>query len=562
MNYQTPRRHFAQKLTNGIFDSLQTRRIMQEEREIKAAGLIGLFQKMQALTSSLQEDEITLIKRYLQLGRTSGKKTQPLQTFEFLLQKNTINKSLIRSQYAAYKNKTVAMTLMRLREKVLSVLTSELNYNREHAFTDRGKQFYYIKDAIKQIHDLLTRGNQSLAIERINDAIDIGKKYEFYAELLESLYIKLIHLQQRSDSHEINLLEAEIDFYEAARRGVIYAERVNYRINTKLASITNPSKENLDALKEAIDELGLLYYQTQASFVLYYKYCLQIIYLQYENDYAQTETIAAELVDLVTQKPALASVPRIPISYMYLAQAKLFSRKFDETLLHCQQAKTYLKIGSWNYSETRLLEFYAHFYANRFETALAIIDELIDNPLYPVSEYKTGERRYLRVYALLALDRYAEAQEQLAKIFKITKDKTGWNIGLRLLSMLLCCLTQNFERMHFDHKSLLKDLTRIKDLAHVSKRDLVVASLLRDLLKSCGNFYDLAKSRSKDIALLASHNDAYAWKIMSHELIPFEQWLACKVGKRKTSISLLRIETAKSKTDITFKIKKSPKKNS
>ncbi len=516
---------------------------MQEEREIKASGLIGLFQKMLVLVSSLNTDEISIIKKYLLLGRISTKKTQLLQTFEFLLKYKVVDKQLIRSEYAAYKNKTIAMNLIRLREKILVVLTSELNYQRTDAFTERGKNFFLVKDMIKQAHDLHNRGNQSLAIERVNDILTLGKRFEFFAELLEALYIKLAHVQVRSEQAEINNIEAEIDFYEAARRGVIYAERINYRVNTKLSATTNPTEQLLAELHDACLELEQLYYQTQASFVLYYKYCLQIILFQYQTDYIQTEKVASELVALVASKPALASIPRIPISYMYLAQAKLFSRKFDETLLHCQQAKNYLKVGSWNYSETLMLEFYANFYANRFEIALRIMDELIDNPLYPVSEFKAGERRYLRVYALFALDRYAEAQEQLAKIFKITKDKTGWNIGIRLLGMLLCCLTQNFERMHFDHKALLKELNRIKDQKHVSKRDLVIASLLRDLLKSCGNFSALVKNRSKDLDLLASHKDEYTWKIMGHELFPFEQWLACKVSKRPARMTILRIET-------------------
>jgi hypothetical protein len=345
-------------------------------------------------------------------------------------------------------------------------------------------------------------------------------------------------LKIRSQHEHIIELEAEIEFYEQARKTAFRAETLFYEINTLLVKTTDHGKHQPEII-EGINELRSLYGQTNVSFAFYYGICLEI------NLYSESGAIelaadkAQELLRFVKSKPSLNTLPQLPICYLYLAQTHIPLFRFSEVLIYTSLAKEYFKQGSWNYGETLLMEFYAHFYRNEFSSAYAAVNELLDDNRYAATRYKQGERRYLKACCLVALGEYTEAQYELSQIYQITKDKTGWNIGYRLMSIILSCINRKVERMDSDLSALQRDLHRIKHLSNISSRDKIVIVILRELLKYDGDFRYVAKTRNKELTYLRNSSGEYAWRMFGHEVIPFHLLLESLVSKRTYMSNLI-----------------------
>jgi hypothetical protein len=503
---------------------------MKAEREIKQAVSSGNINKLLQFIESIRPSEIKLFRDYLVLGRVSTKKSLLADFFDFLVHGSHKIPETIYKKYPDLSPRTIDNMVIQLRDKLLAVLVDSSNYRKSDEQNTKDIALYIIKDYTKQILELKRRGVLQLAIDRVADAVTIGKEYELYADLLIVLYVKLELLKTQSDQNSIIELEAEIDFYEQSRKSTYQAE-VRYKQLITLISSTAARNEHQQDILSGIAELQNLYGQSSSSLIYYYTKRLEISYYTENNSADIALAKAEELITFIKSKPALNGNPQLPIGYMFLAQSYLTVYDFDQVLACCDLIRPYFSTGSWNYGETLLLEFYANFYKNEFDLALACIDQLIDNPLYPGSKYKNAERKYLRTCCLIAMGDYKTALYELAEIYQIPKDKTGWNIGIRLWNIALSCLLAKTEQSFSHYGAFERDINRIRQQKYVRKRDILIASILRDLLKNDGNFRYVAKLRAADLEKLRSTEGEYAWRIFTHELLPFQDWFAAHLRR-------------------------------
>jgi tetratricopeptide (TPR) repeat protein len=247
---------------------------------------------------------------------------------------------------------------------------------------------------------------------------------------------------------------------------------------------------------------------------------------------------AKELLELVKEKPALSGKQQLPVCFMYLAQSLIGLYQFTDALVYCELSKSNLVYGSWNYGETLLLEFYVHFYSNDFEKAYECIIKLTDTNDYPATLFKMNERRYLKTCCLMAMGKNIEAEQELGQIYQITKDKTGWNIGLRLLSVMLNYVNEKPENMLRSYENLQLELRRIKNLVSITERDKLIISVLKEMLSNSGSLKNVAKKCSQTLEKMKAVNGNVAWQMFGHELLPFHQWFECKLQRRSFEVNL------------------------
>ena len=393
------------------------------------------------------------------------------------------------------------------------------------------------KDYTKQVLVLNERGSIALALDRANELIHLCKDFELYNDLVNALVTKQNIIKVKSKHEEIIELEAEINYYTQANFAVKRAEYLYVHL-TSLVSNTAVRNTGHPEVESGIKELRDLYGQTSASFVLYYLICLEIIYYTEIQRPLIALNKSRELLELVKSKPAITGSQHYPICYMYLAQTNISLYRFDEALVYCEAAKGLLMPRNWNYGETLLLEFYVHFYQSNFKRALECIEILADGTTYPATLFKQNERRYLKSCCLFAMGKTALAEHELSQIYQITKDKAGWNIGIRVLAVMLACVTNKQDSMYRHYENLLLELRRIKKLVNISERDRLIIRVLRELLNNHGNFKVVAKNCDKELELLNLKDGQTAWLLFGHELIPFHQWFKCMQKRKDLSIEL------------------------
>lgn len=517
---------------------------MSIERQLKESGLNGNLNKLIHLVGLVQPEEVHFIRDYIQNGRLSAKKTYQVELFDLIRSGDIQTSTQLLGFYKDLTASHVEKTAGKLLEKLLAAIVDTTNYRRKGAKTPKGVAVYAVKDLAKQTVELNYRGALLLAFDRLNDWVNLAKEYELFPDLISALHTKYILYRLHSRQESLVEVEAEIAFYESAQKATYRAEQLFHQLTSLVVSSSKKGEHSAEILK-GITELQNLYGSTSSSMVYFFLISIEIIYFSDNREFAVAHSKAEELLLFVESKPALYGKPHLPICYLYLAQTKLGIYEFAEALAYCELCKKHFSPGSWNYGETLLLEFYARFYLNQYSQALACIDQLIDGKRYPVTHYKRGERLYLKVCCLLAMGNYSEAQFELTHITRITKDKAGWNIGVRVIGLTLACIGKDWQRMDANYKVLKRDLNRIKNLVNVSERDQLIISLLQDLLHYEGNFKKVIKLRQIEIEEMGNSNSRVSWRIYGHELIPFHLWLNA-ISQKRPFLNNLQSELNKS----------------
>jgi hypothetical protein len=510
---------------------------MQNERQIREAADMRKLSKLILFATKIKPEELPLIRHYLSSGQKLNKKTQLLHLFDFLIENAGITTSDIYKAFPDLSARTIDNLAAKLTQKLLSAIVDENTYRLPGIRNEKQIAVLAVKDYSKQVLVLNERGLPILALDKVSELIDLAKEFELYTDLVAALYIKQSLIKIKSKPDELIELEAEISYYSQANDAVNRAEYVFEHLISILAN-TATRNANYTVVENGIKELRDLYGQTSASFVLYYLISLEITYFNEINKPEIANQKAGELLSLVKEKPALSGKQQLPICYMYLAQTNIGMYQFADALVYCELVKSLVPPGNWNYGETLLLEYYAHFYTNDFEKAYECIIKLTDTNDYPATLFKMNERRYLKTCCLMAMGKNIEAEQELGQIYQITKDKTGWNIGLRLLSVMLNYVNDKPENMLRTYENLQLELRRIKNLVSISERDRLIISVLREMLNNPGSLKYVAKKCSQTLEKMKAVNGNVAWQMFGHELLPFHQWFECKLQRRSFEVNL------------------------
>ena len=147
----------------------------------------------------------------------------------------------------------------------------------------------------------------------------------------------------------------------------------------------------------------------------------------------------------------------------------------------------------------------------------------------PASPFLTSKRSFLLASILVLNKRNHEAHKVLQDTKEIEKDKEGWNLGLRILSIINQLETEKLDLVDLNIESLRKHIERTIKMKAVRKRDVIILKLLAKLSRQGFNFRQEWKKNQKYFDLLASNDPEYRWEMKSPEMIIFHRWFEAKV---------------------------------
>ena len=143
-----------------------------------------------------------------------------------------------------------------------------------------------------------------------------------------------------------------------------------------------------------------------------------------------------------------------------------------------------------------------------------------------------------RAYLYAALKSYQgeikKSNELLHDVKEIERDKEGWNLGNRVLTIINRIEENDFESADLKVLSLEKFIKRILKFRHVRKRDVIILRILIKLINESFDFEKVYLQRKKYFDLLESEDPEYAWKIKSPELIIFHDWFKKKLLEKSS----------------------------
>lgn len=411
------------------------------------------------------------------------------------------------------------------------------NIEAEGAYSEVAQKRIKIEQQLQFAHLLVQRELLEEALDLLEELEGPARTFELYGPLLGILYKKQEICALLGFHEQFEAIDAETEFYELCRVAMSRAKKAyykaihNYGFKGNSHSTTDPQR--LRNLETDLQMLEADFKTTSSAMVGFYFLLLRVEWLQLQQDFATASQSCLELLDLVRNNPSVYHVRRVGMAYLNLSQNELFNHYFDYALGFAQQAQEYFQPGSRNHQLALELEFYALFYDGKTRSAAEVLDTLTSDdgpiPAKEEGDFRAAWRNYLMACAHFIQQDFRKVHRALHSATLINKDKEGWNLGTRILTVMN--LLELNLKDHADYEiDNLRSFTKrgLKD-APVRQRDRLIVELFTALKKSNYNYAAIAYQQQQLLQRLSSSHASLAWKVQTPELIAVHKWFEAKI---------------------------------
>ena len=487
---------------------------------------------------SLSDLEIKIVEEHLQ-------NSQPL----FAEGKSSISKELLFFKYII-SNKSIDITdedilkaipskdLSNLKkdlyDKVLEALTFDRHISNSTIFNDNSILIFQLKKKLLLLRVLMHSRNQKRieAIEHLlNEIIEDAKANEIYDILVEALTAKKYFVGIRSGVDEFNKIGTEIDFYDAANKMLYFATDNYYKLIINEGFIKSLTKKEVEKhLVSSIKKMKSDFAVTKSQQINYYIHILEFAYAEEQKDFKKAIELCNKLISILRNNKVIYREERMGLAYINLSLYKTFILNFKEARADAANAQKYFSENSLNYLMCVEQEYHINFYDAEFEKAAICVNKLLNHSLADTGEFRKSKYIYYKANILFAMKQYKESLLLLNESLEIEKDKSRWNISLRILNIMIFIELNKINEASTSLESLRKYMERTSKTDEVKPRDVLIVKLLRELEKDGFMFDPKNTIVSKMLKDLSEKDQPVSWEYFSSELIPFHEWV---VGKKK-----------------------------
>jgi hypothetical protein len=487
----------------------------------------------------MDKNEHTVLRNYLNSfeSRKKGHKPKSVMLLDLLEKYEDDDKVLGLLKKKVPSEDARRMVISRLRDKMLTSLTLDVNMSREENYDAQARARATVVQGKIQGTLLLGRGQRKLGYQILDKWIQQAKHFEFYDDLVDMLCTQRQVIKAFKGTDEaFYAIDKQIYNYsksrDAANLAKKYFEEITMKYGFKGLSRVPTESGQLLFLKERIGHLEKAFDETSSATVGYYYYFLLIEYNQLQNKLEAASGALDNLVQMLENNPAIRRKVRLASVNANMGVNELWLHRFEGAGLLFETSLTHLRPNTRNHALIMELLFYSQFYSGEFEEAKASLLSLVENKHADQSEFRKAVRNYLLACCAFATGDFKQVNLFLLDSQSIGQDKEGWNIGSRILSVML-----SIEQGKFDYAdSLVVNLRQfmregLKGLI-VRERDKIIVQLLVELRKLSYNFHEVQQSKEDLINQLRIDDPETGWVLQTPEMISFHTWFDDKMKER------------------------------
>jgi hypothetical protein len=422
----------------------------------------------------------------------------------------------------------------RLKEKTLDFLLTDISGDKQQELDDVDYAVIKMKKKSAQFHQLYySKRRMPLLYDLLEDIISSAKEYEKYNILVEHLKAKKSYLSYKKSAKDFEMINTEMEYSSKCSIICDKAEHYYYRVGMLEAFSSKPDKQKaLLALKENISEVQAGFEFTNSPKVHYYLKYLELAYYQLQEDHRQARSVCLELLNIVRNNKSVYRRQRVGVAYDDLSQCEFYLGDFKQAVECAREAQHLFNQGSENYCIALEQEFYALFAMQQYSQSTDIAAKMIAGaPRQELGEFRYAKYNYLLANSLFKQRRFQEASHILTQKRELSKDKNGWETGARVLTVMTLIELLKLDEASLAILSLKQFFKRMDEKTPVSLRDKTILNLLLNAERNGFAFTTLNGNTEKYISCLQSKEESGGWKPFTHEVIPFQEWFAEKMGK-------------------------------
>ncbi|MGQ0827541.1 MAG: tetratricopeptide repeat protein [Bacteroidota bacterium] len=484
---------------------------------------------------NLSTVEISIIREHLKNIRTlfpsENKEIKEVKFFEYLMANKY--KSITDIDIA----KEIQTTDVRhLKHNLYNKVTEALIFDKYISNSDTFNEYDIISFRLKKKLLLfkiqlrvLNQGKTEALNELLNEIIDTAKEYEVYDVLAETLTAKKYFKGIRSGIKEFEKINDEIIFYDYCNKVVYRSSDYYYRLILNNDFIKTFSKKELDTyFEECIKQMEDDYKKTKSQQVNYYLHIIYFAKCEREKNYTQAIGYCNMVISMLKKSKAIYRKERMGFALDNMCQLKIQIGDYKTSAIDAKNAQEYYIKNSLESIISKEQEFYAYIYDQNIPQAFRCIEELLAHSLVDTGEFRKSKYLYYQACVLFISTKYKEALDLLKMSMEIEKDKTRWNISLRILNIMIYIELGKTDEAERALESLRKHVERISRENEVKPRYILIVKLLKKLEKHRFICDPFNPEISKMLKELSKKNSSASWEHNSSELVLFHKWLEQK----------------------------------
>lgn len=505
------------------------------------------MENLHLLLNSLSRAQLRLLRKFLTCFSSRGEgDAKTLHLLELLLETSTspVLESCSRQLYNAEPDTRILKLKSRLKSKVLDALLLDINLEHRGLFDKKELATIKIRKKLAQYSYLSYKfGDKPIVKQLIDEVIQLSKKFEHYSGVIEGLKFKKYYKGFRIGEKEFHAINKELEFYEACSKAVGKAADYYYLKMMKGNFKGNvDQRESQNFLRECIADLKKEYEYTRSATVGFYLKYLEQFYHENNSNFEAAREACLQQLSIVNKHPAVYRKQRVGIIYDNIAQFDILLSDYKRAVNNALAAQKHFLKKSVNYFISKEIEFEALFYAEEFQKAKTVSATLVNAVASQSGDFRSAKYRFFRANVLFMLGEYREALKLLSERLELSKDKSGWEIAIRVLMIMNHLELERYDYVSQLVEGLRRHMDRHGKQTEMRERDRTIIKVMQKMVI---RGFDPGQISEKELNLLrqlASKDGKQKWEPLTPELIPFHEWAA-----RKYRLNLAAKPTARAK---------------
>jgi len=451
-------------------------------------------------------------------SNSSSDKQIELETFKLL--------------YKSSKDKTAYSHLKsRLRNDILSYLLIQDSSNKKY-ISPRIKAQLECDRLNNQGLLLLRRGLYKEAEKELKKALKIARKFEIFAEIIRIQISLRATTGYREGEKKYKLYSKDLNYYIEEYVAYIKAKEYYEIVNMPTHFKTNKNEEVLEKSKMFCNELDKIVHKESSENFLFHYYRLKSNHFINLLEFEKSIELNFKLQELVKKSPSLNINSNKAGLQMGLAKLYIETGKYQNAQKAAHSAVDGFRDGMINQLRAAEILFFSYLRANQLDKAKETVDYAMEHKQY---KSKSANKEYKAIWdfyhanILYLLGEKAEASTLLSQNTTLAKDKSGWELGLRILDIIMRIDDNAWDIVSYNITNFYKLLHNIKKKESNIFRAEEILKIIKALSKSGGDFTGSSLKIKQSLALLSQGKGKYYWDPTGFEVIRFDVWFMEKV---------------------------------
>lgn len=501
------------------------------------------MENLYALVQCLTSAEWHSLQNYLSCFSTHNQaQLKQLQLAKLLKEPNACpsHQTCCLKIYGVKKDARFDVLKSALKEKILDFLLTDISSNRQSELDKLDQAYIKIKKLSAQYKHLFhSKPKPALCYDVLDEIISLAKEYEHFPTAVEFLHEKRVgYLSLRKGAKEFEEISSELNKYIVKQQALMKAEQYYHHLMMLYDYNGKCDKKKVNKfLTTIISEVSHDYWQTKSPRINYYLKIFEMDYYQLNENHLKARSTCLELLTIVRNNKSVYRKQRVGVVYDHLSRCEYYLGNYKQAAEWAREAQKHFNLGSDNYCVALEQEFYALFAQSHYEPTIEVANKMLNG----ATQKELGNFRYSKYNVLLAnaffrLGKYNAALNILSHEHEISKDKAGWETGLRILKIMTLIELNKSDEASLAVLNLKQFFKYIdaKDKSQIRPRDKKILNLLLIAERNGFLFSGIPVSQvEKYLSPLHSNDADYRWEPFTHELIPFHEWFKnkCKIHK-------------------------------